>query len=293
MPLWLLVLCGCEHDLPEIVRDGRISGTVSYAGSAHRAMLQPVLDVLAFAWFPPQGPPSGERTVLAPALGPAGVPYDLPHVPPGAYYVLARLVDLADPVARDAAIVETTGAHPSYCALFEEPQGNVSVALGQETAHVDITLHDASGAADPCTGQPASLCPQPDRGTLALTVTTAQVPAPEDQLIVGLFPGWPPTGAPTRVQTLRGSQLSFPQRVVDSAVPPGAHAVYVCLDRGSDDGASLCGQEDSWMVYGGGSQTVQVDAGRIVSLELDLDGQSSSTPVDEDPAAHACPAGVR
>jgi hypothetical protein len=282
-PLLLAVCCACASEYPPPAADTGVRGLVSYGGTAGADYVAPGVQVAAFPTFPPSGPPFALDTVEDPVFDRGPVAYELLHLPARRYYVVAQFVDLRAEMDLSAP----AGSHPDACAL-EASTGSIEVRAGEVTSGIDIVIHDGAGSSDPCHAA-ASVCPRPGKSSLVLEVSAALAPedvTSDDQLVLGLFAAWPPTGPPVWFRLLT-SGIVFPVQSIGNDLTPGQYAVYACLDRGKNHLTQVCGDEDSWVVHGAGA-LVDFPADRIVRIQLDLTAGTSTAPTVEDPAQHGC-----
>jgi hypothetical protein len=282
----LLGLCSCT-DIPAPAAGGRILGTASYQGSAHQTMKRPALRVMALVDFPPSSSPLGFQIIEAdeqPSF-PSAVAYELKGIAPYVYKVAAQLVDLDDPNA--AATQLPLGGYPNFCSLLEQDQGWVTVTEAVPATGIDFTVYDNAGTEDPCNAT-TSICPQPGKSTMNLVVRSSKTPAASDRLIFALFSIFPST-TPTRTRIVPGTELAFPQTLIDDTITPGSYmALYVCFDVGGNSGTGLCTSEDAF-VFATPPPVIDFPAGQIVNLVVDLDTRTSAVEGTADPAALGCP----
>ena len=280
-----LSVYGCT-DIPAPTAGGRILGTISYQGSAHMTMKRPAVRVMAVVDFPPSAGPLGFQIIEAeeqPGF-PTRVSYELMGIVPYSYKVVAQLVDLADPNA--AATKLPLGGYSDFCSLLAPDQGWLVVTQAAPVTGVDFTLYDNAGAEDPCNAS-ASVCPQPGKATMNLSVQSSKTPTASDRLIFALFSTFPST-SPTRTRIVLGSQLGFPQTLLDDAIAPGLYsAMYVCFDVGGNSGTGLCTNEDAY-VLATPSLPIDFQADKILNLVVDLDAHTLSTQGMDDPSALGC-----
>ena len=277
----LLAVAACDPELPDDEPTGSVRGSVTYDGTAHEAFARPALSVAAFFAWPPQAPPNSMVMIETDEL-PGTVDYELRDLAPHDYFVVAQVIDLDD----QGAVSVPTGSFPNFCALTEA-DGTVTVRESDAVESVDITVYDSAGADDPC-GADTTSCPGDGQATMRLTLNADVSNAPiesADVVSVGLFETWPPNAPPVVFSLVTSDNIEFPLSVVVTTVPAGDLYAYACLDRGGDNSFETC-SDDPWAVQGGGTP-VTFDAGKIVTLEFDLDAGSSASPVVED--ALDCP----
>lgn len=147
---------------------------------------------------------------------------------------------------------------------------------------------DGAPEADMMVAQ-VDVCPQDGRGTLIIDISATGVELHDaDRIVYGLFTEWPPTRAPTRAEVLETVGLTLPLRHVDTAVPPGDYAVYVCLDPGSDTSVEeVCNDGDHWVAIDGGALQA-VEGGRITRAEMDLADGTGALVGSDPPEMHGC-----
>ena len=281
-----LTLGSCT-DIPAPAVGGRILGAISYSGSAHKTMKRPAVRVMVVVDFPPTSGPLGFQIIEAgeQASFPAKVSYELKGIVPYAYKVVAQLVDLAAPEA--AATKLPLGGYADFCSLLDPGQGWVVVSKDAPATGVDFTLYDNAGTEDPCNAS-ATICPQPGKATMNLTVRSSQAPTAADRLIFALFTTFPST-TPARTRIVPGAQVIFPQTLLDNAVVPGSYgAIYVCFDVGGNSGTGLCTDEDAFLLATP-LPRMEFPVGKIVNLVVDLDTHTSSTQGVDEPSALGCP----
>jgi hypothetical protein len=278
---------GSCTDIPAPAVGGRILGTISYSGSAHKTMKRPVVRVMVVVDFPPTSGPLGFQIIEAGEQPnfPAKVSYELKGIVPYSYKVVAQLVDVADPDA--AATKLPLGGYTDFCSLLDPSQGWVLVSQDAPATGIDFTLYDNAGTEDPCNAS-TSICPQPGKASMNLTVQLAKSATAADRLIFALFTTFPST-SPARTRIVPGAQVTFPQTLLDDAITPGSYgAIYVCFDVGGNSGTGLCTQEDAFLLATP-LPPLDFPAGKIVNLVVDLDAHTSSTQGVDDPSALGCP----
>ena len=280
-----LYLGGCT-DIPAPAAGGRILGTISYRGTAHQTMKRPAVRVMVVVDFPPSAGPLGFQIIEAgeqPTF-PTRVSYELRGIAPYVYKVVAQLVDLADPNA--AATVLPLGGYPDFCSLLDPGKGWVPVTQVAPASNIDFTLYDNAGTEDPCNAS-TSICPQPGHATLNLSVQSTKAPTAADRLIFALFSTFPST-TPSRTRIVLGSQLAFPQTLLDDAIEPGSYAaMYVCFDVGGNSGTGLCTAEDAFLLATP-LPPMDFPVGMISRFSVDLDAHTLSAQGVDDPATLGC-----
>jgi hypothetical protein len=282
---FMLQLCACT-DIPAPVPGGRILGTASYQGTAAQTMKRPALRVMAVVDFPPSASPLAFQIIEAgeQASFPAKVAYELKGIAPYMYKIAAQLIDLDEPDA--AATQLPLGGYPSFCSLLDPARGWVTVTQDAPTTGIDFTLYDNAGTEDPCNAA-TSICPAPGLSTMNLVVRASNIPTASDRLIFALFSTFPST-TPARTRIVPGSEIAFPQTVLDNAVVPGSYAaLYVCFDVGGDSGTGLCSGDDAYLLATP-SPAMDFPAGKIVNLAVDLDAHTAVVEGIDDPSAHGC-----
>jgi hypothetical protein len=165
--LALLALLSC-NSRPADEPTHRVSGQVTYVGLGIQKLHRPALVVAAFTAFPPTGPPVASVARVPTGL-PGMVPYELSAVPPGAYKIVAELIDLDPATAAAAAGTSAAaakppvGGYPNLCVVLGVPQANVVVGDAAPVADANIQVFDQG--ADPCfAAVPGGMAP--DAGTL-------------------------------------------------------------------------------------------------------------------------------
>jgi hypothetical protein len=179
------------------------------------------------------------------------------------------------------------GAYPNFCALARSgPDTTVTVGADAPTEDIDIVLFDDGGLADPCNVPSDEVCPEPGASTLNVIIESSRAATPADTVLVALFDVFP-SMSPAVGYLLPGGDVGFPERVTDNGVAPGSYpAFYVCLDVGSNNLMSLCGAEDAFVLHT--APPVEMPAGQVVSLTVDLDAGTLTEAVDP-PSAFGCP----
>lgn len=272
---------GCGTDIPPEPAGERISGTLSYDGTAQLHMSRPTARVVLVTDFPPTASPVGMLNIDRPDFS-KPVPYALKWLSPYRYKVVAQLLDLDAPDT-DAAMLPA-GGYPDFCTLSRSDQGLVDVSKTAPVTDVDITLYDLAGQTDPCTTA-NSICPLPGQATLNVVVGSSRTPTASDALILALFSSFPSV-SPALSRALSGSVV-FPQTIMSNSVAPGSYAaLYVCLDVGSNSGSGLCTAEDSFILDT--TTPLTLVAGHITNLLVDLDSLTITVTSVEDASAHGC-----
>jgi hypothetical protein len=296
---WLVMAAlagGCSTQLPEPPAGLVIRGEVRYQGQAHLGYTRPAIQVLAFARLPAS---ADDRTrphalvVLEPASYDAPIAYVLGPLPPFRYKVLARVFDLANLDIHYTQL--PSGGYPDACKVLEGPTGNVEVTEAAPTTGIDITMYDRGGTTDPCNMQATEVCPQPGTGSLVarllLDRPIAQVVAP-DKLLFAVLKNATDL-LPVRFRLLEAPDVAqaggFPYRVVFNNVPPDSYLAYGCYDVGGDNITSgACGPMDFATPYMNMGR-LDIAAGTITTIELDLGRNTSALTGVEPAAARGCP----
>jgi hypothetical protein len=279
------LVCGlvaaCGTDIPAAPTGERVSGTVSYAGSAQASMLRPAARILLFLDFPPSGSPFAMLNIERPDFS-KPLPYELAWVAPNRYKVVGQLFDLGAPDS-DPTTLPAAG-YPSMCALSRPDDGFVTVTDSISAQGIDLHLYDLGGQTDPCF-VPAAACPLPGRATMSLVVRSSRVPSSADSLVVALFSEFPST-SPASARKVAGQDLRFPETIVDNDLAPRSYPVlYVCLDVGSNSGMGLCTAEDAFVLD---STPIDLAADTITNLIVDLDTGTVSVAGVDAPGEHGC-----
>jgi hypothetical protein len=280
--LILLVLLGCQTELPVPPAGRAIRGQVRYEG--HVSFEHPALQVAALALVPPPGRPHAATFIDRPTFP---VAYELRNLPPWKYKVVARLFDTKHMMADDKL---PTGGFPDFCSFVGAPEGNVPVLEDLPTTGIDLTLYDGGGATDPC-NQGDDVCPKPASGTLEAVLELARAPADikaPDQLVFAVVDD-PTKIPPTRFRLLPASTIAskgFPYTIVINDVPPGSYNVYACYDVGGNS-LTGCGPEDFSLVYMD-SARLPVEAAKVTTIRMSLDRGTSELMKIDDPASRGC-----
>jgi hypothetical protein len=288
--LALVFAAACDSRYPAEMPGRLISGTIRYNGAEHLKLARPIVQLAALALVPP---PPGKQphgvVFVEPRDFSQPTPYELRHMHPFRYKVVARLVDYANPAPEDAPVPR--GGYPDFCTFVSAPEGNVAVIDAAPTTGIDITLYDNGGADDPC-GKGGDVCPKTGAGTLevqiALDRAREAITAP-DQLVFAVLTG-PTQAIPTRFRILPASELAakgFPHTVVINDVPPGAYIVYACYDVGGN-GLMGCGPEDFTAAFTDDNKLAVPDA-KITSVRLDLNASMATLLAVDDPPDRGCP----
>jgi hypothetical protein len=283
--LFALCLWGCT-DIPATTVGGRILGKISYQGTAHLAMKRPAIRVMVVVDFPPSAGPLGFQIIEQgeQPYFPAQVSYELKGIVPYQYKVVAQLIDIAAPDT--AATQLPLGGYPNFCALLAPDQGWLVVTKDAPVTGADFSLYDDAGTDDPCNTS-TSICPQAGKATMNLVIQSSLTPTSADRLITALFATFPST-ATASTSVVAGSQIAFPQTILDDSIPPGNYAaLYVCFDVGGNSGTGLCTSEDAYIldVPPGG---INFPADKIVNLLVDLDALTLTVQSVDDPASRGC-----
>jgi hypothetical protein len=145
MRAWIAVFvalaAGCGSDFPAEQAGGRIRGAVTYRGDAHADIPRAAVGVYAFTVFtmdPAEGILPSAFHLYEPEFGQAGLAYELAHLDPGDYDVIAQLIDLDLPPGQPAA----AGAYPN---LLQAGNAPVAVTAETPTVGIDIELIDMGG----------------------------------------------------------------------------------------------------------------------------------------------------
>jgi hypothetical protein len=281
--LGALLWAGCGTNIPDPPAGERISGTLTYTGTAQRSMTRPAARVLLFLDFPPSASPIAMLNIEQPDFD-KPVPYELAWVSPKRYKVIAQLIDLSSP---DTDVTtQPAGGYPDFCTLSRTDQGFVTISEDAPAKNVDITLYDLAGQTDPCNA-PTTVCPLRGKATLSVVVRSSRVPTPADSLVFALFTKFPST-TPTSSRKIVGQDLTFPETILDNTLAPGTYsALYTCFDVGSNSGMGLCTSEDAYVLSMGTPITLVAD--QITNVAVDLDSSSLTVVSTDSAAAHGCP----
>lgn len=281
----LVTAAGCSDDFPPANEGHRIRGTVAFEGVVPDDFEVPAVVLAAFQEFPPVNASSSVVAIESPDFAAGPVAYELRDMPAGDYYVLAQIKDLNEAAQAD----DPLGAYPSFCALTEEPSGPVTVTTDAPTDGVDIMVYDQAGFADPCTAAWSTLCPTEGNATLELALTSSITPADPDQMVIALFDTSPPEGFPRRFRQFTAAEvMEFPFTFLDSNIPPGTYAITLCYDVGGDDlTMGQCGDEDVSGTVDDGA-LVTFEAGKVVTVDWNLDDLSHPPPRTLDASELAC-----
>lgn len=275
-------ILGCGTEIPEAPKGERVSGTLSYAGTAAATMGRPLARVMMFIDFPPSGSPHAMLSIERPDFS-KPVPYVLDWVTPASYKVLAQLIDLDSPNTDITTL--PAGGYPNFCALSSPTQGFVAIQSHAPVQNVDVTLYDLAGQTDPC-NVPTSICPTPGKASLSLIVRSSRLPTSADSLVFALFSTFP-SFSPASSRKVTGDQLSFPATIVDNKLVPGTYsALYACLDVGSNSGMGLCSAEDAYVLDA--ATTIALVAGKITNVVADLDSEKITVTGMDAPTDRGC-----
>jgi hypothetical protein len=285
----LVVFAACENDLDPGDPLGSIGGTLSYAGSEASELAYPGLSVTVFSRFPPNTAPHGNVILEINADDlPLDLDYQLDNIPgPWEYFVLGSLIDIGQPVITTGEGAVPIGAFPDLCkGLFTNP-GPVAVTNGELTDGVDITIYDENGALDPCGSAPPSdsICPDPDRATMVVTVSNTTITAgPGDSLVYALFSSSPPAGPPLGFGSIPVADIEeFPYNFVKLDLFPSDYALLLCYDVGGDN--QQCDGPGDVSILTAGVNTYA--SGQVVTTSANIDDASYTEPVSV-PAPAEC-----
>lgn len=274
-------LAGCQDELPSQSAGQRIVGTVSYAGEEADDYGEVTVRVSAFPFWPPMGPPIALQEHVNPSLSADDPqPFELKFLgTESTYFVVAQLLDSTAPPQPPNSL--PLGSYPNTCALGRD-EGRIAVLEDAPVEDIGIEVFDEGGSADPCAPE---LCPDPGLGSLFVEVGSAETINAEDQLLVILFPSWPPPpGPPVAAEVVAGESVQFPQGVLLANVPAGPHALLVCLDRGSDSLMGCSGDDISAPYRSGEQIDIQADVITALSIQLeDGSGEPIEAPQDCSP----------
>ena len=164
----LALASACSHDLGPEPAGSTISGTVTYAGSAHLAFTEPVL-VVSVATSLAQPPTPHALQVIADPDFSSAIEYEVRYAPAADYFLVAAILDNADPSA-----ARILGFYPDTCSA-SGPSITVNGVDGLQDH--DITIYDAISD-DPCFGPPPvdltpDPCPNETAATMRVQVDTA------------------------------------------------------------------------------------------------------------------------
>jgi hypothetical protein len=280
--LGALLGAGCGTNIPNPPAGERISGTLTYTGTAQLSMARPAARVLLFLDFPPSASPLAMLNIEQPDFS-KPVPYELAWVSPNGYKVVAQLIDLNAPNADVTTL--PAGGYPDFCTLSRTDQGFVTVREDVPVKNIDITLYDLAGQTDPCNA-PTTACPLPGKATVSVVVQSSRVPTPADSLVFALFSKFPST-TPASSRKILGQDLKFPQTIIDNKLTPGTYAaLYTCFDVGSNSGMGLCTSEDAYVLGTGTPITLVAD--QITNVVVDLDSSTLTVVGIDSPGAHGC-----
>lgn len=137
--------CGSTFPDPFL---GTIEGRLFYSGEEHTQLERPAVVVLAFASPLEWNLPTAIGFYPNPVFGEQGLPYELGHLDPYSYTVLATLIDLDNPGSQKK---NATGFFPNLCEAMIANK-KVEVDLSGPVLGIDIHLYDEGGMSDPCLG---------------------------------------------------------------------------------------------------------------------------------------------
>jgi hypothetical protein len=280
----------CTSEYPPVPEGNRVSGTLSYRGSALSAMRRPVVRAYASVTFPPVGQPNGVTFINAPDLvsqltGP-GLPYEIAWLVPYNYKVIAQIVDMDNPNLDYTAL--PLGGFPDYCTLVHPNEGLVVVKEDKPAADKNFGIYDQAGANDPCT---LAVCPQSGRATMRIVVKSSQNPTDKDRLRSALFQALPGDSSqmPNSLRLVSGAGLNFPKVITDNTIVPGSYALLdVCLDIGGDAGTGRCTSEDFDAAYAPPAAPLVFSPDEIVNITADLDSGTITLESPQRPADLGC-----
>jgi hypothetical protein len=280
--LGAFICAGCGTNIPDPPAGERVSGTLTYAGTAQLSMARPAARVLLFLDFPPSGSPLAMLNIEKPDFS-KPVPYELAWVSPNQYKVLAQLIDLSSPDTDVTTL--PAGGYPDFCTLSRTDQGFVTISASAPAKNIDITLYDLAGQTDPCNA-PATVCPLAGKATVSVVVQSSRVPTPTDSLVFALFSTFPST-TPASSRKILGQDLAFPETIIDNKLAPGTYsALYTCFDVGSNSGMGLCTSEDAYVLSMATPITLVAD--QITNVTVDLDSGTLTVVGTESPGDHGC-----
>jgi hypothetical protein len=280
--LGTLLCVSCGTNISDPTAGERVSGTLTYTGTAQLSMVRPAARVALTVDFPPSGNPIAMLNIEQPDFG-KPVPYELAWVLPNQYNIVAQLIDLSSP-DRDFMTLPA-GGYPDSCTLSRTDQGFVKISADVPVKNVDITLYDLAGQTDPCSA-PTTVCPLAGKATVSVVVRSSRVPTPADSLVFALFSTFPST-TPTSTRKILGQDLTFPATIIDNKLAPGAYAaLYACFDVGSNSGMGLCTSEDAYVL--GAAKPITLVADHITNVTVDLDSGTLTVDSTDLPGDHGC-----
>jgi hypothetical protein len=288
-----LLAASCQSELPAPPAGRRISGAIRYAGTFHQTLVRPALQIAVLTHVPDPNNtsrPHGLAVIETRQL--AIVPYEIPNLTPFRYRLVARVIDLAQPTFSEHLL--PSGGYPDLCTFLDAPEGNVEVTEAAPARDVDVTLYDSGGTTDPCFTAAASPCPKAGAGSLEVLLELDRPPgqlAGADQLIFAMLKT-PDEFPPTRFRILKATDIAskggFPYTLIVNDVPPESYIVYACYDVGGNS-ITGCGPEDFISEYMKRAK-LTIEAGKITTIRLGLDGGTSELVGVTDPATRSCPA---
>jgi hypothetical protein len=276
------LVASCGTNIPDPTAGERVSGTLTYTGTAQLSMVRPAARVLLLVDFPPSSSPIAMLNIERPDFS-QPVPYEVAWVSPGQYKIVAQLTDLSSPDTDVTTL--PAGGYPDFCTLSRPDQGFVKISADVPVKNVDITLYDLAGQTDPCNA-PTTVCPLPGKATVSVVVRSSHVPTPADSLVFALFSKFPST-SPASSRKILGQDLTFPETIIDNKLAPGTYAaLYACFDVGSNSGMGLCTSEDAYVLDMG--TPIPLVADQITNVAVDLDTSTLTVVGIDSPAAHGC-----
>jgi hypothetical protein len=280
--LGALLCVSCGTNISDPTAGERLSGTLTYTGTAHLSMTRPTARVLLFVDFPPSASPIAMLNIERPDFS-KPVPYEVAWVSPSQYKVVAQLIDLSSPDTDVTTL--PAGGYPDFCTLSRTDQGFVKISADVPVKNVDITLYDLAGQTDPCNA-PTTVCPLAGKATVSVMVRSSRVPTPADSLVFALFSKFPST-TPTSTRKILGQDLTFPETIIDNKLAPGTYAaLYACFDVGSNSGMGLCTSEDAYVL--GAATPITLVADHITNVTVDLDSATLTVVGIDAPGDHGC-----
>jgi hypothetical protein len=280
--LGALICVSCGTNIPDPTAGERISGTLTYTGTAQLSMVRPAARVLLFLDFPPSGSPTAMLNIERPDFS-KPVPYELAWVSPNQYKVMSQLIDLSSPDTDVTTL--PAGGYPDFCTLSRTDQGFVTISQDVPAKNVDITLYDLAGQTDPCNA-PTTVCPLSGKAALSVVVRSSRGPTPADSLVFALFSKFPST-TPASSRKVVGQDLTFPETIIDNKLTPGIYsALYTCFDVGSNSGMGLCTSEDAYVLSVATPITLVAD--QITNVTVDLDSGTLTIAGIDLPRDHGC-----
>ena len=146
-------LAGCESEYPGEFRGNRISGTMRFEAGVGKDLSDEVLAVMAVTELDLTTIfPHNLKVFAEPQFPVEGIPYELSHVLPYAYYVLAVIMP-KDTV--EDTLPKFLGAYPDFCTVVGGTDlGKVTVTEDEPAQGIDIVLYGGMGMQDPCLTNP-------------------------------------------------------------------------------------------------------------------------------------------